>query len=358
MTLRIVFVDDDLGSIFDLAGQIRDLGDDVIEVYEVPPPEDLKLTSLLNIEADLYMVDYELDTTQPDGSRASYRGMTFASRLREVRPEYPIALLTRSVILSWSQAQRTTRASQVIDEVLYKEEDLRNQPKTTHSRLVSLASGYQALRDCPGRTVSALLGLLRTDPVGQESAQVALPPDDDWHAFEAAHWIRSVLLHYPGVVYDDIHAATALGISLDSFRQGPVSEMLQPAIYQGPFSQEGERWWRHRLFDIANRLCESREDALGLREGFRLMASAETGLDLEPSRDTETGMALADTVCYLLNEPVRVETSLPYRPDARPPVMDQARISFKAIRETNDVEARYISAASRSRLHEIQAGAG
>ena len=355
MRLKIVLVDDDHHSRSYLADQIRQLGDSVLDVREMPPPRDLNLTRLLDEKADLYLVDYELDVEQPNGSRASYRGMTLAARLREVQPAYPIALLTRSSLPSWSQARRTALAGRVFDEVLYKEENLRDDPDTTYLRLMSLARGYQTLRKCTNRSVDTLLELLRTDPVGKEIALEALPPDNGWQEFEAAHWIRSVLLNYPGVVYDDRHAATALGISLDSFRQEPVLEILQPAMYRGPFLEEGERWWRHRLFDIANRLCSSRDHAIGLREGFRLIASAELGLELEPSRDAETGITLADTVCYLLKVPVRIETSLPYQPDARPSVMEKARVSFKAIRESNDIESRFIDAASRTRLNEIRA---
>ena len=118
----------------------------------------------------------------------------------------------------------------------------------------------------------------------------ALPPEDGWKEFEVAHWIRSVLLRYPGVVYDEAHAATALGISLNSFRQEEVQAILRPAAYQGPFSEEQQRWWRHTLFDIANRLCAATERGLGLREGFRLAVSEELGRELEPSADAETGI--------------------------------------------------------------------
>ena len=203
--------------------------------------------------------------------------------------------------------------------------------------------------------MSSLLDLLQTDQVGREGALGALPPRDDWKEFEAARWFRSVLLRYPGVVYDEIHAATALGISLNSFKLAEVQAMVQPAAYQGPFSEEQQRWWRHTLFDIANRLCATTERGLGLREGFRLAASEELGRELEPSADAETGISPADTVCYVLQIPVRIETSLPYQPDARPAVMEECRVSFKAIRESNEVEEIYIDEVSRDRLREIRA---
>ena len=353
MTFKLVLIDDEDRT--SLTDRIRKLGDGDFEVDALPPPADLDLDALFAMDGDLFLVDYELDTHQSDGSVAPYRGMTLAARLREVQPAYPITLLTSSDLPAWTAAQRTARVGATFDDILYKDTGLDADPGSTHARLLSLARGYQTLRNSTGRSVSALLELLRTDQVGRKNTLGALPPGDDWKEFESAYWIRSVLLRYPGVLYDEVHAATALGISLDSFKQEAVQDMLQPAAYQGPFSEEQQSWWRHTLFDIANRLCSTTESALGLREGFRLAAGNELGLKLDPSQDEETGIAPADTVCYLLQIPIRIETSLPYQPDARPAVMEKARISFKAIRESNDVEEMYVDAASRDRLEEIRA---
>lgn len=354
MTLRIVLVDDDHDSRVELADQLSKLGRGTVDVSDIPPPEHLDLTGVLAEDCDLYLVDYELDSIQPDGSHASYRGMTLASRLREVKPAYPIALLTRSDIQAWSQAQRTTRAGRVFDDVLYKEENLRDRPESTYLRLLSLARGYRSLRRSKSRSVDNLLELLQTDRAGHEYATEALPPADGWQEVEAAQWIRGVLLRYPGVVYTDAHAATAVGLSLDCFRRPSVLELLEPAKYKGPFSEDTERWWAHSLLDIVNRLCASRQEGVGLRKAFRQTMSNHVGRQLTPARDIETGRAPADTVCHILNVPVRIETSLPYQPDSRPPIMDEARVSFTAIRESNDVKRRYIDPSSRERLDKLQ----
>lgn len=77
-------------------------------------------------------------------------------------------------------------------------------------------------------------------------------------------------------------------------------------------------------------------------------------MQLEPSRDEETGTTPADTVCYVLGIPIRIENSLPYRPDDRPAIMDEARISFRAIRESNCFDERYLDPADRLLVGEIQ----
>lgn len=352
MTLKVVLVDDTDTDRRLLPRRIQDLSSEEIEVFALPPPPDLDVAEVLSADADLFLVDYELDTRQANGSVAPYMGMTFAARLREVRPDYPIVLLTRSNLPAWTAAQRTARAGSSFDDIMYKDTGLDADPLATRAKLVSLARGYQRLRESSGGSLAALL---QSDDAGWAKAEKALPPPDGWREFEAAHWIRSVLLRYPGVLYTTTHAATAVGVSLDDFKQEQVLDLLRDAEYRGPFREEGPYWWRHKLFDIANRLSGTSDSELGLREGFRLAAASLLRCELAASKDVETGNAPADTVCYLLEVPVRIETSLPYHPDSRPPVMESARISFKAVRESNDVQKRYVEAASRIRLDEIRA---
>lgn len=361
MTIKIVLVDDTDRE--DLPRRIQELGDGKFEVIPLPPPPNLDLTELLSAGADLFLVDYELDAKQEDGSFAAYQGMTFTARLREEYPDHPIVLLTRISLDVWTAARRTVETGGSFDDIVYKDEDMgvESYPRPTLAKLTALvakltalAHGYRQLRECSENTVPALLELLGTDEAGREEAQEALPPSNGWRGFEAAHWIRSVLLRYPGVLYDEAHAATALGISVDSFRIGAVQDELEPAKYQGPFAEEQQHWWRHSLFDIANRLCAATEHTSGARDGFRLAAGEKLDLELEVSADAETGVSPADTVCHLLRVPIRIETSLPYQPDARPSVMEEARISFQAIRERNDVDETYINQANRALLDKIR----
>ena len=353
MTIKLLLIDDE--DWINLSKSIRELGDGAFEVDARPPPEDLSLTEVSAASADLYLVDYELDTRQPGQAFVSYRGMTLAARLRELMSEYPIVLLTRSNLPSWTAVQRTAQAGGTFDEILYKDTDLQCDGHATKRRLVALASGYRTLRDDTERSVPGLLKLLRTDEVGREYAREALPPGDGWKGFEAAHWIRTVLLRYPGVLYSVAHAATALGISVQSFCEEPVQELVTDAMYRGPFSEAQPRWWRHTLFDIAYGVCANLEMDVDMREGFRLVGSERLEIELQPSQDVETAIAPADTVCHLLGVPVRIETSLPYQPDVRPKVMEEARVSFKAIRERNDVDEMYVDAGSRERIDEIRA---
>ena len=350
MKLSIALIDDQDSK--ELAREIEAMGD--LTVHPMAPPSDLDLTEILQTNPDLFLVDYELDTRQPNGDKANYRGMTLAARIREDRADYPIVLLTRSDIVVWSLAQRTVIEDGPFDDVLYKSEHIRGSSAATLRKLHSLAHGYEELRQGRGDSVESLLHLLRTDDVGREKALQTRPPDGQWAVVEAADWIRSVLLRHPGVLYGPMYAATALGISIASFEQPGVQEIISGASYRGPFKEEKLRWWRHNLYRIAYRLIEGRETEMGFREAFRVVVNERFGIELEPSLDAESGSEQADTVCYVLCIPVRYETSLPYRPDMRPPVMDEARVSFHAIQVSNCVDDNHFDPPSRALLQEIR----
>ena len=351
MPIRILLVDDE--DTTDLPDQIRHLGIGDFEVDALLPPPNLDLDGVLSQAADLFLIDYELDTTQSNGDLAPYRGMTLAARLRELRPDYPIALLTRSSLPSWTAVEKTARAAAPIDDVFYKEEDLRDKPECLRARLLSLATGYRILRQDNRRSQNTLLGLLQTDEHGKDLSLKAQPPQEGWNEFEAAHWIRDTLLRFPGVLYCDAYAATALGISVESFRQRAIATLFENARYRGPFHEDSTRWWRHQLFDISATLTQTAGPESDSREEFHTFVTNELDLCVDRSVDNESGLSPADTVCYLLGIPVRIETSFPYDPDSRPAVMDRARVSFKAVRELNDVEISYIDPASRDCVSDV-----
>ncbi len=352
MIRQIALIEDKDGEPLRLS--VEQMGEGDFQVSLFHPPSDLNLTTAMDANADLFLVDYELDTAQEDESIANYRGTTLAARLRELKPEHPIVLLTRSDLSLWATDHRTVQASSTFDDILYKDQELRSERANAKIRLLSLAKDYKQLRESSDRSVSTLLGMLQTDEEGREQALLSNPPGNGWKAVEVAKWVRSILIHYPGVLYSPIHAATALGISLGSFNDPSVRNVFEPAKYQGLFCASQERWWRHTLFQVANHFGETAGTGLSLREGFRVAANSKLDLEIELAVDEETGVGPADTVCYCLNIPIRIESSLPYHPDARPRVMDEARVSFKAIRETNDVDESHLDTVHRELMRNIQ----
>ena len=352
MALKIVLIEDKDGA--RLKAAIQNLGEEEFEVSFFPPPPNLDLAPAFEIDADLYLVDYELDQVQPDESIANYRGATLATHLRERKPDSPIVLLTSMNLPAWTMDQRVVEASNIFDDVVYKDRELRDDLAGVKAKLRSIGFGYRDLRQCGDRSVSALLGLLKTDDEGREQALLANPPPGEWTAVEAAKWIRSILLRYPGVLYDCIHSAVALGISQESFNSLEIREIFEPAKYHGLFNGTQERWWKHSLLEIASSWSAVEGRELGLREAFRLAIERELDREIEPALDALTSAGLADTVCYFEGIPIRIENSLPYRPDNRPQVMDEPRVSFKAIQERNDVDENHLDLRHREMMIKIR----
>ncbi len=90
--------------------------------------------------------------------------------------------------------------------------------------------------------------------------------------------------------------------------------------------------------------------------GFPSALERTIKTQVERSKCIYSGETPADWVCYILNEPVRIKYSLAYRVDPRPKVMDEARVSFKAIRTSNEVNDELLDPLGRDMLTRIRKG--
>ena len=61
-------------------------------------------------------------------------------------------------------------------------------------------------------------------------------------------------------------------------------------------------------------------------------------------------------LAYILRKPVKIKYSLDYRVDSRPKIMDSARVSFKAIRTSNEVNDELFDPLGQQMLSEIRKG--
>jgi hypothetical protein len=143
----------------------------------------------------------------------------------------------------------------VFDDVIYKG-DLEKDPASARALLASLADGFAQLRAATVKSWKSLLRLLKAPPEAEDALRKAAPPIHSgvpgssarWRVQEAARWIRKVILAYPGILYDNLHSATALGIDVQSFDSAKLPKLFAPARYQGVFEPADGRWWRARLY--------------------------------------------------------------------------------------------------------------
>ena len=381
LPLSIAFIDDEAD---DVLKEYREtLGDLAADWYPVDPPQRGDSWDELEAklqESDLVLIDHNL-LTQVD-----YDGGMLSVRLRRRLPTTPLVLVTRS---RFDQPGATPgliegdfevpEDTHVVDEAMYRQ-DLVNHTGT----LRALVRGYRTLRRTASddlRTMAAALELLgatenelselRTTGLDVRatsgSGQSAM-----WDPQSFVTWVRHTLFAYPGPLLDLRHAAAAVGLSPESFSNEGVQSALgltadgesdgpdavRPALYKGVFADPGSpRWWRSRLFAAADAYVDehlgSTAELRALAVPRALTAGGVPHAVALCNWDRSPGV---DTVCYVSGEPVKLEHSLGYRPDARPPGMEEARVSFRSIVERNDYDERLFAPAARRQLARLQDG--
>jgi len=294
---------------------------------------------------DALLIDLDLATAPVDGEPVSYFGSTLAAEMRMRHPACPIILITRPNVIAGKLALLEGRMD--VDLIVYKNEIIRN-PAEVRARIVALIRGFQDLKTVVGQEWKSVLELMEANEQEASLLREASPPLEGkkWNVPQVARWIRNVVMGYPGILYDALATATRLGISEEAFRSSRVQKLVEPAKYTGVFGTYKERWWRSRVFNIAQSLMLEQ----GLRgpvfQKFAEAFDVRFGTVLEPAICIYDGTPIADWVCYIYGEPVKQRNSIPYYPDSRPAVMDQARVSFKAVQESNDFDESLVDSDS------------
>jgi hypothetical protein len=227
------------------------------------------------------------------------------------------------------------------------------------NRIENLASGYATLRNKKIKTISDLFKLINAplpdyDKLKQSIPHESLRDNSILSPVVAAKWLRNILIKYPGILYEDIYAATLLGITQDAFLEKEVQTFFASAKYNGIFSPPEGRWWRSKLIELAAARMKNEELSLPLTSGFPQMWKRIKKMDLSISKCNSSDKTPADCVCCLLKEQTTIPFSLLYPLDSRPDVMDQSRISFKAIKQSNDYNLDFFDTSQKEIINTIR----
>ena len=335
--IKIGYVDDEVGESVAGAEHYRNQlsSSEDIECELISPPKWEELDKLFS-KFDLFLIDLELDRVQSGDKGVNYRGTTLTAEIHARFPDYPIVLITRESILD---KQQLAEHMQTYDELIFKSA-LDKKPNDTQQSLTSLANGFSNLRNTTDNTWKSLVKLLGADDEEADFLREASPPllGGEWIVTAVADWVRNVVLKFPGILYDQVNAATRLGISLDSLWNDKVQETIEPARYTGIFAPSEGRWWKGRLLRIAKELAIEEEVNGPINQVFAKAFHKRYDIKLSPAICVWDRTPIADWVCYILREPVKLKNSLRYYPDSRPSIMDGTRVSFRAIRESNAFE--------------------
>jgi hypothetical protein len=64
------------------------------------------------------------------------------------------------------------------------------------------------------------------------------------------NWLYNSILRFPGILVNEVAAASYLGIAVKNFSEKSVQKLFEKAVYMGPFSDCGKWWWRRVLDEI------------------------------------------------------------------------------------------------------------
>ena len=345
MAVKVLYVDDQIEEPPRTTEAIRELlqSSGRFEVNLRLPPKDF--SELSDNLPDVLMVDLDLSTAHIDGKPISYFGSTLAAEMRMRHSSCPIVLVTRPQFVNLDGKRQILEESADLDLILLKD-DIITDPVGISRKIQALAEGFRILDSIHEQEWRKVLDHMMADESERDILREAGPPiaKGQWQVPNVARWIRNVVMGFPGILYNDLWAATRLGISLDAFKMPMVQELLTQAKYTGVFNNYQECWWRDRLFDIAQRLMLKHQIQGLPSHGFGKAFSAEHGIELSQAVCVYDQTPIADWVCHVLKTPVKQKNSVLYYPDKRPSVMDKARVSFQAILASPDFDESLVDA--------------
>lgn len=306
-------------------------------------------------KSDLILIDFDLSKPKNDLLLGT-SGAGLSTVLKENYPDIPLILFTRKSVFRVDKFPRRILSS--LDGFLYKTELFKvNSGKLEF--LYEMAAGFKRLRTSRFTKWPNLLKIIEAPKTDYDLLKESNPPLDtmgNWSVSEAAQWIREVLIRYPGVLYDSIHATTYLGISENEFLIDKVQNIFDKAKYSGVFKKIYKCWWKSSLRKIAISKMNKKEKDLPIYMGFPSALKRAKRNEVEKSKCVYSGETPAEWVCYILKKPVKIKYSLIYRIDSRPKIMDSARVSFKAIRTSNEVNDELFDSLGQEMLSEIRKG--
>lgn len=115
------------------------------------------------------------------------------------------------------------------------------------------------------------------------------------------YWLWDSVLRYPGVIVNEVAAASYLNIHESEFSRREVQAVFESARYTGPFCAAlPNLWWRGMLDDV---IAEG-----GFGDG-RELAVSRTGDSVKASVCSEDNTSEAGFYCMLSNKPVCMKCS-------------------------------------------------
>jgi len=360
MNIKTLYIDDDEKDLKKYKQKFETGGISTkFEINIINTPKSLEdYNKIFKESPELILVDFDLTKPDSDGNVIGISGVSLSTELRQKFPDIPIVLFTRKSVFEIKNYSEIEDTLSSINRIIFKNELFK--PDTNEMNfLYELAIGFKKLRSVKSKNWNNLMKILNAPDIAFENLKLSNPPISSiskktWSVSYAAKWIRETLITYPGILYDAVHSATFLGISEDTFQSNQFQKFFNNAKYSGVFTPLEGRWWKSKLQEIADSIMDEENRDLPLREGFPSAWDKNKKTKIKRAKCIVSDKSPAEWVCYILKQPVMIKYSLHYEPDLRPSVMDEARVSFKAIRTSNEVNDDLFDSINQEMLADIR----
>lgn len=240
---------------------------------------------------DMVIVDHNLDRTiGPLRDNLTSTGASVAEVIKDSHPQIPVVCVTK-----FDPIRDMTFMQQSAYDEIFSATHLTHQNPV----LVAIAEGFRNIHCRPIKDEDEFLSSLGCPEVDLTRLVQVLPTEiktgfgDRGYASVLWRWMRGVLFARPGFLYDSMWAATLVGVTNNSFLK--TREMMEPAIYSGPFANEIEpRWWPSKMLEVLYKNSPDRE-----QKDPRLLGRAYLGIPIQGYSKCEiSGIELPDTVAF------------------------------------------------------------
>lgn len=243
--LNIYWLDDDSTRFDDFKSLIEDSATDFslsVKVHTTTiTPDILNIIAQWEAETpvpapDLFMLDHIILHNLPH----KMDGNTLAHILRKTFAKIPLVSVTAMFTPGHDHSGQDVHEYTAIIDYTKLSENFED--------LFSIAKDYRQLESVSWQKLVDILFVPESE---QRVLQLALPQDlvsefTPTKHNQLARWLRSELLGKPGFLFDELHAATMLGLSEQGFRK--VKDKFDVALYKGPFAtMRRPLWWQTKL---------------------------------------------------------------------------------------------------------------
>jgi hypothetical protein len=280
--------------------------------FQTPIEFTNQVEQILDLKPDLLALDYHLNET---GKKRSYTAGALAQQLRDSileshTPDFPIVLVSNEENLKVFFDNLT--AHSLFDRCFTKQ--ALSNGSDSNQQIFSLVKGYKHLIKNwhQSERWSRFLGLKKSERI-----RVGYQGLRELDKLKVPHQVVRDILRYvidrQGLLLDQYNVLAELGVAPTSKNITELLGILQKdkVLYTGGFSEGWTRWWRHRLENWSDQLCEDVLGNLTAKERVSCL-NKKFGLKLSPakSRWENHTDALVWIACDSCHQPTELQHSV------------------------------------------------